>query len=100
VNWDLFFTAFEKIGSRYFGTALFAFVLFYILFRRKWLYQKIQQRFPKNKDYIRELAYSLSTMLVFSLIIVVLNSPSIGPFTTRYKEIDAMGKTTTNNLMR
>ena len=54
----------------------------------------------KNKDYIRELAYSLSTMLVFSLIIVVLNSPSIGPFTTRYKEIDAMGKATTNNLMR
>ena len=91
MNWDLFFTAFEKIGSRYFGTALFAFVIFYILFRRKWLYQKIQQRFPKNKDYIRELAYSLSTMLVFSLIIVVLNSPSIGPYTTRYKEIDAMG---------
>lgn len=30
-------------------------------------------------------------MIIFSLIIVLLNSPSIGPHTTRYKEINEMG---------
>jgi lathosterol oxidase len=91
MNWDLFFTALEKIGSRYFAVALIAFLIFYIILRRKLFYQKIQQKFPRTKDYLRELGYSLSTMVIFSLIIVVLNSPTIGPHTTRYKEIAEMG---------
>lgn len=91
MNWDLFFKALEKIGSRYFAVALVAFLIFYILFRRKFFYRKIQKKFPKTKDYLRELGYSLSTMVIFSLIIVLLNSPTIGPHTTRYKEIAEMG---------
>jgi lathosterol oxidase len=91
MNWEFFFTAIEKIGSRYFGAALIAFLLFYILFRKKWLYQKIQQKFPKTKDYLREISFSLTTIIIFSLIIVILNSPTIGPHTTRYKEINSLG---------
>ena len=87
MNWDLFFKALEKIGSRYFLVALIAFFLFYVLFRNHLLYQKIQQKFPRTIDYLREGGYSLSTMIIFSLIVVLLNSPAIGPHTTRYKEI-------------
>ena len=91
MNWDLFFLALEKIGSRYFLVALIAFFVFYILFRNKLFYQKIQQKFPNTVDYLREGGYSLSTMIIFSLIVVLLNSPAIGPHTTRYKEIADFG---------
>lgn len=91
MNWELFFKALEKIGTRYFLVALIAFLIFYIVFKQKWFYQKIQQKFPKTKDYFRELGYSLTTMIIFSLIIVLLNSPSIGPHTTRYKDINEWG---------
>jgi Delta7-sterol 5-desaturase len=91
MNWELFFKALEKIGSRYFLVALTAFVIFYIVFKQKWFHQKIQQKFPKTKDYLREFGYSLTTMIIFSLIIVLLNSPAIGPHTTRYKDISDWG---------
>ena len=91
MNWELFFKALEKIGSRYFGVALIAFIVYYILFKKHWFYKKIQQKFPKQKDLLREISYSLSTMIIFSLIIVLLNSPKIAPHTTRYKEIEEMG---------
>ncbi len=91
MNWDLFFKALEKIGTRYFLVALIGFIVFYVLFRQKLFYKKIQTRFPKTTDYLREGGYSLSTMIIFSFIVVVLNSPAIGPHTTRYKEITDFG---------
>jgi len=91
MNWDLFFKALEKIGSRYFLVALMAFFIFYVLLRNKLFYQKIQQKFPRTVDYLREGGYSLSTMIIFSFIVVLLNSPAIGPHTTRYKEIADYG---------
>ncbi len=87
MNWQLFFFSFQKISSRYFLVALFAFVIYYVIFKNHFFYQKIQQRFPKTADYLREGGYSLLTMLIFSIIIVVLNSPPILAHTTRYKEI-------------
>lgn len=91
MNWEFFFTAFQKISSRYFIVALIAFMLFYVIFRRKYFYLKIQQKFPRNNDYIRELFYSIVTMLIFSLIVVVLNSPPIAEQTTRYQSIETYG---------
>ena len=91
LNWELFLTALQKISSRYFIVALIGFLLFYVIFRRKYFYLKIQQKFPKNNDYLRELFYSLVTMLIFSLIIVILNSPPIAEYTTRYQLIETYG---------
>ncbi len=91
MNWNLFFMALDKIGSRYFLVALIAFLVFYVLLKNKLFYQKIQQKFPRIIDYLREGGYSLSTMIIFSLVIVLLNSPTIGPHTTRYKEIADYG---------
>lgn len=91
MNWEFFLTAFQKISSRYFIVALIGFLIFYVIFRRKFFYRKIQQKFPANSDYIRELGFSLITMFIFSSIIVILNSPSIIIYTTRYQSINEYG---------
>lgn len=91
MNWEFFLTAFQKISSRYFIVALIGFLIFYVIFRQKFFYKKIQQKFPANSDYIRELGFSLITMFIFSSIIVILNSPSIIIYTTRYQSINEYG---------
>jgi sterol desaturase/sphingolipid hydroxylase (fatty acid hydroxylase superfamily) len=91
MKWNLFFLGLEKIGSRYFLVALAFFFTYYVVFKHKLLYKKIQRRFPKTTDYLREGGYSLSTMIIFSLVIMVLNSPPIAEHTTRYKEISEYG---------
>lgn len=91
MNWDFYFAAFQKISSRYFIVALIGFLIFYVIFRRRFFFKKIQQKFPANNDYFRELGYSLLTMLIFSSVIVFLNSPTIVIYTTRYQSIDEYG---------
>lgn len=91
MNWEFYFVAFQKISSRYFIVALIGFLIFYVIFRRKFFFRKIQQKFPANSDYLRELGYSLLTMLIFSSVIVFLNNPTIVIYTTRYQSIDEYG---------
>ena len=92
MNWEAFFRNLQLIGARYFFLALVAFVLFYVLFRNKWLYKKIQSHFPNNKDYVREIFYSILTMMVFSFVSdLVLTNPSIRPHTTFYINIAEFG---------
>ncbi len=92
MNWNAFFQNAQLIGSRYFILALMGFLMFYVLFRNKWLYKKIQKRFPRNKDYAREIIYSLITMFIFSLVSTfVFTHPSIRPHTRIYKEIGDYG---------
>ena len=59
MHWKDYFFFVEKIGSRYFIVAAIAFLFFYVLLKSKINYKKIQQRFPKQKDYIREIGYSV-----------------------------------------
>jgi len=91
LRWDIVPEAFIKIGSRYFLAASVAFLIFYILFKQKLSYKKIQKRFPKVPDYLREAGYSLITMLIFSVLIMVLNSSPIAEHTTRYQNISDYG---------
>jgi len=74
MNWNAFFQNAELIGTRYFLLALIGFLLFYVLFRNKWLYKKIQQRFPRNKDYIREILYSILNNALFLVLFLPLFS--------------------------
>jgi sterol desaturase/sphingolipid hydroxylase (fatty acid hydroxylase superfamily) len=67
-------------------------VLFYLLFRRKWLYKKIQLRFPENKDYLREFGYSMLTIFIFTTVTYPLIAvPSIAKHTTLYMDIAEYG---------
>ena len=70
LRWDIMPEAFLKIGSRYFLFAALSFVIFYIVFKQQLFYKKIQKRFPKVPDYLREAGFSLTTMLIFSFLIM------------------------------
>jgi Delta7-sterol 5-desaturase len=92
MNWGNYFFYFEKIGSRYFAVAGIAFVLFYFLLRNKISYKKLQQRFPKLKDYVREIGYSTLTIGIFALVpLTVLHYPPISRHTFFYKNISEYG---------
>lgn len=56
----------SNISLRYFLLASVSFVIFYILFRRTFAGIKIQAAFPKNRDYLREILYSMSSMAIFA----------------------------------
>ena len=57
-----------RIGSRYILAAGIAFLIFYLLFKNKLPFKKIQERFPKNAEYRRDLLYSLLTVAIFTVI--------------------------------
>lgn len=64
-----------------------AFLFFYVLFRNKSLFAKIQQKWPAKADYAREVFYSLLTFMIFAITPLVLNDPHIKPYTTIYKNL-------------
>jgi sterol desaturase/sphingolipid hydroxylase (fatty acid hydroxylase superfamily) len=53
---------------RYLVIAGVAFVIFYLWKKNKYQHKRIQQKFPENKNYYREIIYSLTTFLIFGLI--------------------------------
>ncbi len=80
------------IGSRYFIIGGLFFLVFYILFKKKPRYKKLQAKVPARQDYTREIAYSISTIFIFALApVVFLNIPSIAVHTTFYKNIGQHG---------
>ncbi|MEO8172432.1 MAG: sterol desaturase family protein [Sediminibacterium sp.] len=92
MTWDFYFKNISLIGGRYAMFAAIGFVFFYVLFRRKFFYRKIQSRFPKNTDVLREIFYSALTIAIFSLVSLVLfTHPKVVPHTTYYKDIHQYG---------
>jgi Delta7-sterol 5-desaturase len=90
--WEKYFGIIEKVGTRYFFVAGIAFLIFYVLFRNKTPLKKIQDRFPKTKDYLREIVYSVSTILIFGTVPIMLLNTPLRPYTTLYTDIDLYGK--------
>lgn len=83
---------FLVIGLRYLVVAGFAFLIWYVLLRRKISFKKIQVRFPANKDYQREILFSLCTMFFFAFVPwFFLGHASIRQHTTFYKDINQHG---------
>ncbi len=77
---------------RYFFIALPFFLVYYVFFRKRVSYRKIQLKFPKSTDYAREISYSALSVVIFSIPpVVMLFSNAIRPHTTFYKEIDKYG---------
>ena len=67
------------------------FMVFYIWKKTKYLYLKIQQRFPSKKDVTREIKYSISTSIIFSVVIVLVMWASAEDITLIYRPIDKYG---------
>lgn len=83
-----------NIGSRYFFVAGFAFLLFYILLYPRNKSSKLQTKLPTHQDYLREIGFSIATILLFGLIpVFIVFNPAVRPYTTLYKEIKDMGWT-------
>ena len=65
-----------------------AFLIFYVVLKNRKRFNKIQQRWPANKDYQREILYSFVTFIIFAFVPLALNHPFIKPHTTIYSQID------------
>jgi len=86
---ETYFAIYLAEFSNYFFFAAGAFLIFYVLFKKRWRHKKIQLRHPKNKDFFREIVYSLITLLIFAGVgLLVVHSP-VTAYTQIYFDIDA-----------
>lgn len=76
---------------RYLLAALPAFLIFYVLFRKRWQVKKIQKSFPKNKELIREISYSVLTSLIFTGIALIVFFTPFKSYTQIYENIGDFG---------
>jgi Delta7-sterol 5-desaturase len=92
MNWEKFTWLLLDNADKYFLTAGPAFLIYYILLRKRITYKKIQQSFPKKKDYGREIFFSTLSIIIFSIPpLIMLYSEKIRPHTTFYKNISNHG---------
>ena len=84
MNPQSFYDFLALVSLRYFILAGLAFLIFYVLLRKKIAYKKIQIPFPKNSDYRREIFYSLSSLFIFALTPSLLLLTSLKPLTQFY----------------
>lgn len=77
---------------KYFFLSLPFFLIFYVVFKKKLAFKKIQLQFPKITDYGRELFFSTLSVIIFSVPpLLILYSNSIRPLTTFYTHIPLFG---------
>jgi Delta7-sterol 5-desaturase len=92
MNWQRFTWLLLDNADKYFLIAGPAFLFFYIFLKKKITYKKIQKRFPKIKDYGREIFFSTLSIIIFSIPpLLMLYSDSIRPHTTFYSDITEYG---------
>jgi len=86
-----FFLFYIILALRYLFIAGPAFFIFYKLYQLKFSSRKIQPKFPKSKDYYREIGYSFFTFIIFALIGIVLMHPAVRAHTQIYNNISDFG---------
>ena len=92
MNWSFYNKIVLLIGGRYFFFAGLAFVLAYFLLNKFIRHKKIQQRYPRLQDYLREIGYSILTILLFAFVpLFFINNDSIRPHTIYYTDIAQYG---------
>lgn len=81
-----------NIGSRYFLVAGVAFLIFYLVLYKLISTSRLQQKLPRPSDYLREIGFSISTILLFGLVpLLIVYNPDVRPYTTLYKDWDQFG---------
>ena len=89
MNWQLYFKDVLLIGSRYLIIASIAFLICYVVLRRMIASKKIQEKFPRVKDYGREIIFSILTVFIMAFIpALVLGSPELARHTKFYLDIN------------
>ena len=93
MNWNKFTWQLWHVADKYFIIASIFFFIFYVLLRNKISYKKIQLKFPRSKDYIREIIFSTFSIIIFSFPpILLLSIDRIRIHTTFYTDINLYGK--------
>lgn len=93
MDWVFYFKIISLIGGRYFLFAGIAFLLAYLIFNRAIQSKKIQQRYPKLNDYLREIGFSALTICLFALIpLLLIRNDAVRPYTTYYTSIETYGR--------
>ncbi|MEO0895678.1 MAG: sterol desaturase family protein [Bacteroidota bacterium] len=76
---------------RYFVVSGIFFLIFYVLFKNQWKNKKLQLKFPKLKDYQREIVYSMITIAIFGIVAVMVFGTPLRQYTQAYPNISDYG---------
>ncbi len=89
---NTFIKFFTLTGSRYFILAGIFFYTFYVLLYKTINHKKIQKNIPSNRDYVREISFSISSLIIYTLIpTIFIGNPEISSHTLLYKNIEERG---------
>ncbi|HEV2481512.1 MAG TPA: DUF2147 domain-containing protein [Puia sp.] len=92
MNWSKFLHALFNVADKYYVIAGVAFLVFYVLLRKRVAWKKIQPRYPVAADYRRELLFSTVSIVIFSLPpLILVQNDSLRPHTTYYASIARHG---------
>ncbi len=75
--------------TRYFIFAGIPFLIFYVLFPNYFSLNKIQDRWAKNKDFIREILHSMQTSVVIGLVVMAFVFTPLKYYSNIYTDISA-----------
>ena len=93
MDWSPYFFIAKLIGLRYLVFAGLAFLLAYVLLRKRIQGRKIQSKFPQRNDYLREIGYSIMTIFIFAAVpVLIIYNDSIRPHTFYYTDINQYGQ--------
>jgi Delta7-sterol 5-desaturase len=76
-----------KLTFRYLLFTGIAYFFFYLLRKRRYWASKIQQRYPENKHVLREIFYSVVTILIFGLVVIAVTWAGFNGYTRSYKNV-------------
>jgi Delta7-sterol 5-desaturase len=76
---------------RYLITAGIAFLIFWVIGKNYWRHLFIQKVFPQSKHLVREFAYSMSTVIIFSLIGFCIYFSIKAGYTNIYDDVNEYG---------
>jgi Delta7-sterol 5-desaturase len=76
------------IFLRYLIIAGIAYLIFYVLKRNAWRFKRIQHKFPRNADLLREIGFSISTALIFAAVGYIVFLTPVREYTQVYFSIE------------
>jgi lathosterol oxidase len=92
MTWDKILWQLLDVANKYFLVVTPVFILFYVLLKKRISYKKIQLKFPKIKDYKREIAFSTLSIVIFSVPpLLLLGNDNLRLLTTFYTNINDHG---------
>jgi len=77
---------------RYIFIAGLIWLIWYKFIRRNIAYKKIQLRLPSNRDYKREIGYSMLTITIFAAVPALMLLTPFRQYTQYYRDIDQHGR--------